>query len=83
MQPSNKVVQKVASDLVSKFCEIADVFDEDTLNDELIEVDDASTCHTFRRYWARNLMVHVALTTTQAKWLQKIQKDAFFQRRLT
>lgn len=40
-----------ADDLYVKFCKVADVNDESTINDISIEGDVLSVCHSFREYW--------------------------------
>lgn len=54
IQPANITPQKYADHLAAKLCRGADVYDEDTLNDEFIEKFDSPIRHSLRHYWTQN-----------------------------
>lgn len=58
-QPTSMTLKQYADDLYAKSCKVADVYDESTLNNSVVEGVDIFSCHSPRKCWASSLQVDV------------------------
>lgn len=68
--------KQYADGLTANLFKAADVYDEGTLNDGLIEGVDELIRHSLRNYWATNQQADLSETAFHAKSLMEIQKES-------
>lgn len=65
-----------ADDQYTKWCRVADVYNESSLNDTFFEEVDFSIHHCIREYWTYTPMVELTNIAVKTQLLLAIQKES-------